>query len=276
MSSPVVAVHGIWNRRRAAPEAAAAALASKWSLSLAAGYRAAGLTTAPPSVAGTYYAHLLNDGAQGAVPDLDRLTPDEQRWAWSWIEALGAPDEAAQGPVTYPLRQGLDWVARRHRRSAEIVGRLMSAFLREVYVYMTRPGVRERCRDIVMEAIVGSGARIVVAHSLGSVVTYEALCANPGHDVDLLVTVGSPLALPGVVFEGLVPEPRDGRGARPAGVARWVNIADPGDLVAVPARLGDRFPVDRHDEAHLGAVDFHTLDGYLSCGLTAAAIAPYA
>jgi hypothetical protein len=34
--------------------------------------------------------------------------------------------------------------------------------------------------------------------------------------------------------------------------------------------------VHLHDEAYLGRVDFHTLGGYLGCGLTAAAIAPYA
>jgi hypothetical protein len=40
-------------------------------------------------------------------------------------------------------------------------------------------------------------------------------------------------------------------------------------------RLGDRFPVDRHDEVPIGRVDFHTLGSYLSSGLTAAAIARF-
>ena len=272
-----IVVHGIWNRRRGVTaEKAATALAAKWTAKLAAGYRAAGLSGPPPRLAGTYYAHLLDDGAQGESTALDGLTPQEQEWAWSWLLQLGIPSEVAQGPLTYPLRQGLDWVARRRQRDAETLGRIMSAFLREVYVYMTRPGVRARCQDAVMDAVVASGARVIVAHSLGSVVAYEALCANPRYEVDLLVTLGSPLALPGAVFEGLVPEPEGGKGVGPAGVARWVNIADPGDIVAVPARLGDRFPIDRHDDAYLGLVDFHTLGGYLACGLTAAAIAPYA
>jgi hypothetical protein len=73
----------------------------------------------------------------------------------------------------------------------------------------------------------------------------------------------------------LDPAPTGGRGARPPGLAHWVNIADPGDLVAVPRRLGDRFDVDGHHEEHIAAVDFHTLDHYLGCGLVAAAVVPY-
>ncbi|MET8249617.1 hypothetical protein ABZV31_37800 [Streptomyces sp. NPDC005202] len=54
-----------------------------------------------------------------------------------------------------------------------------------------------------------------------------------------------------------------------------MNIADLGDLVAVPRRLGDRFDVDGHYEHHIAAVDFHTLNSYLGCGLVATAVAPY-
>ncbi|MET0415640.1 MAG: hypothetical protein ABW022_06430 [Actinoplanes sp.] len=271
----LVAVHGIRNRQKTDdPTEAAAMLAAKWTPRLAAGYRDAGLTDPSPSVSAAYYAHLLRDGAQGTA-ELDHLTPQEQEWAWAWMLQAGIPAETAQGPGTRPLRQGLDWLARRSNVTAEAVGRLMSAFLREVYVYLTRPEVRARCQAVVLDAITANRANVVIAHSLGSVVTYETLCAHPDLEVDLLLTLGSPLALPGVVFEGLVPEPRNGRASRPAGVRRWVNIADPGDLVALPIRLGDKFPVDLHDEAYIGKVASHSLSAYLSCGLVAAALHPY-
>ncbi|MEU8244331.1 hypothetical protein AB0C07_39255 [Actinoplanes missouriensis] len=271
----VVAVHGIWNRQSGVtPAEAAELLAVRWSDKLAAGYRDAGLTDPAPRLAAAYYAHLLDDQSQGA-DDLETLSPAEQAWAWEWMVQAGVPAEAAQGPVTYPLRQGLDWLARHGDPGARTIGRIMTALLREVYVYLTRPGVRERCRRIVMDALDATGARVVVAHSLGSVVAYEALCAHPDRKVDLLLTLGSPLGLTGAVFDSLIPAPVGGRGARPGGVGRWVNIADPGDLVALPAELGGRFPVDLHASAHLGKVDFHTLGGYLSSGLTAAALHPY-
>jgi hypothetical protein len=273
-TAAIVAVHGVGNRQRVPAEEAGVQLAGTWSAKLAEGYHDAQLTGPAPRLAAAYYADLLDAGAQGAG-GLETLTPQEREWAWAWLLAAGVPDGVAQGPVTRPLRQAMDWLARRNGRSADTLARVMTALLREVYVYLTRPGVRDRCQQRVADAISASGARIVVAHSLGTVVTYEALCARPDLQVDLLVTLGSPLGLPGSVFEALRPEPRDGRAARPGGVGRWVNIADRGDLVAVPARLGDKFPVDLHDELYLGAVDFHTFGGYLRTGLVALAIDPY-
>jgi hypothetical protein len=76
---------------------------------------------------------------------------------------------------------------------------------------------------------------IVVAHSLGSVVAYEALHELADElDVRLLLTLGSPLALPHAVFHRLDPVPCDGKGAKPTAVRRWVNVADAGDFVAIP------------------------------------------
>nr|BFE56574.1 hypothetical protein GCM10020063_011000 [Dactylosporangium thailandense] len=273
----VLTVHGISNLRGAlSPPEAATAMAGELRPRLAEGYRAAGLGHVPvPELAAAYYAHLLDQGAQSAGVPLEALEPPERAMLWQWLRELGAPAEVAQGPATAPLREAMDWLARRRSVGPQALARVMTAVLREVYVYLTRPAVRARVRQAVAGAIEQHRPRVLVAHSLGTVVAYETLHAT-GAEVDLLITLGSPLGLPGAIFEALEPEPADGRGGRPPGVGRWVNIADPGDLVAVPKRLGDRFPVDQHEEAYLGVVDFHTLGGYLACGLTAAAIMPYA
>jgi hypothetical protein len=274
-----MAVHGIGNLLvDRTPDAAAMELARRWRTRLRAGYRAAGLThAATPDVVAGYYAYLLADGPQGANRDLARLDPAQQRVAWTWMQALGVPAEATeQGLLTVPLRQGLDWLARRRGSSQQILARIMAAFLNEVHAYTTRPATRRRVRAEIIGALHRYRPRVIVAHSLGSVVVFEALHAAPGVEVDLLLTLGSPLGLPGAIFETLDPEPVGGRGLRPPGVRRWVNIADPGDIIAVPRRLGDRFDVDIHGEANIGVVDFHTLGSYLSCGLTAAAVSPYA
>jgi hypothetical protein len=270
-----LAIHGIWNLRPGrTPDEAARDLAAAWRPRLAAGYVDAGLAHAtPPDLVTAYYAHLLGEVAQ-SEPSPATLTADQQTAMWNWLSQLGLPQDQPQGPLTAPLRQGLDWLSRKTGRPADVLARIMTAVLGDVYAYLTRPPVRRQVRDVVAAAIAEHRPTIVLAHSLGSVVAYEVLHAL-GTPVDLLVTLGSPLGLGGSVFTGLDPAPIDGAGARPPGVGRWVNIADPGDLVAVPRRLGDRFPVDRHDEAYLGVVDFHTMGGYLACGLTAAAVAPY-
>ncbi|MFC8849633.1 MULTISPECIES: hypothetical protein [unclassified Micromonospora] len=274
---PVLGVHGIWNTQPGLqPAQAAARLGEQWTAALAVGYRDAGLGDPAPAVVGTYYAHVLADDAQGGIDDLSVLTPYEQDMAWAWMRELGVPQEAGQGVLTVPLRQGLSWLARREGRPQQVLARVMTAFLREVYTYLTRPAARASARAAVIEAVRVHRPRVLVAHSLGSVVAYEALHEATDTTVDLFVTLGSPLGLPGAVFEAIDPPPRDGRGHRPPSVGRWVNIADPGDLVATPTRLGGRFDVDLHAEAHIGAVDFHTMRGYLSCGLVAAAVAPYA
>ena len=118
--------------------------------------------------------------------------------------------------------------------------------------------------------------RIVVAHSLGSVVGWEALAAYPQIEVDLFVTVGSPLALPRVVWDRLEPAPRDGFGQRPAGVQRWVNLADRGDLIAIPrGGVKDRFRgVEDDCETSIHWADFHLVSNYLKTEALAEILRP--
>jgi hypothetical protein len=93
------------------------------------------------------------------------------------------------------------------------------------------------------------------------VVAYEALHQRPDLRVGTFLTLGSPLGMPGTVFEALDPEPVAGRGVRPPGVQRWVNVADVGDLIAVPVELGGRFDVDRHEPVRIAFAAFHTFGG---------------
>jgi pimeloyl-ACP methyl ester carboxylesterase len=89
---------------------------------------------------------------------------------------------------------------------------------------------------------VSEDTRILIAHSLGSVVAYEALCAMPElQRIQTLVTMGSPLGVPRLVFDALTPAPIDGKGAWPGQVHRWINISDDGDVVALQKALGPLF-----------------------------------
>jgi pimeloyl-ACP methyl ester carboxylesterase len=121
----------------------------------------------------------------------------------------------------------------------------------------------------VVNAVVEHRPDIVIAHSLGSVVAYEALWAHQDTPVDLLITIGSPLALPHAVFPRLSPAPEQGKGARPPAVRQWINIADPGDLVAIPPKgVARQFTgVDRDEHTAIHAFDFHFVRNYLSTKL---------
>lgn len=75
--------------------------------------------------------------------------------------------------------------------------------------------------------------RVVVAHSLGSVVAWDLL-ADPRVEVDLLITLGSPLGQPAVVVEPLA-FPYDRVGA-------WLNVVHLLDPVPAGRGLGESFP----------------------------------
>nr|WP_239073914.1 serine peptidase [Streptomyces sp. SID10853] len=230
-----------------------------------------------PALHVAYYAHHTHGGErQAVVPDVLAIDEREQSVVIAWALALGSPTlQERQGLITAPLRQVLSWVSRRRNIPIGTVIRLAVQLAGEVRRYLHVPQVRDAARSAVAESIRRVRPRVVLAHSLGSVVAYEALHAHPELTVDCFVTLGSPLGLPGGIFDHLVPAPIADRGARPAGVGYWVNLADTGDLVAIPRRLGDRFPVDQHADTPIGRIDFHTLGAYLSSPLTAAAITPF-
>jgi len=93
--------------------------------------------------------------------------------------------------------------------------------------------------------------------------------------IDLLVTLGSPLALPGAVFDRLHPPPSSGIGRRPANVRRWVNISDHGDPIAILRPFTTYFPsVDLDLTENVGLFDFHRASRYLACASLAATLQP--
>ncbi|QDQ10059.1 serine peptidase [Streptomyces spectabilis] len=245
---------------------ASARLTEIWQRHLARGPAAALARTADLSVA--YYAHHVQDeGAQGDDVGLDDLPDDAERLVRLWLDELGLPDEEDQGPGTWPVRQALGWLAARRRLSPQLVERFVARFFGEVATYL-RSGSRARddARNAVAEAIARERPEVVIAHSLGSVVAYEALWAHPERQVELFLTLGSPLALPHAVFPRLDPAPADGVGERPPSVRRWVNVADLGDLVALPVRGVSRHfrgvDADTHETIH--AFDFHLAAHYLA------------
>ncbi|CAN3985953.1 hypothetical protein [Kitasatospora purpeofusca] len=284
----VVLVHGIFNHVRGVePGLAAARRLTDCLPRLAAGLGR--LSVEVPETVMAYYADLLRPGAAeevqagGGDPGFEDLEPEERVAAAEWLAAAGVAVPADPHNVALaPLRQLLGWLV--DERGGVLSGvvreqtmrrleRVIVTNLREVEAYTTWPRRRELVRTRVAGVIREEVPSVVIAHSLGSYITYETLHAHPDLEVELLVTVGSPLRVPSLARR-LDPALRAGRGARPAGVKRWVNIADLGDVVAVPPKLAEVFPVDA-DESCDNGLGFHGFGGYLANGLLAAAVAPY-
>jgi hypothetical protein len=119
----------------------------------------------------------------------------------------------------------------------------------------------------------GDDTRVMIGHSLGSVVAYECLCAHPEWPVTTLVTLGAPLGIANLIFDRLRPPPVDGLGAWPGKVRRWFNIADGGDVVALVKDLRSRFGSRVENlRIHNGATA-HAIRPYLTARETGDAIA---
>src|SRR5258707_1351507 len=82
------------------------------------------------------------------------------------------------------------------------------------------------------------GPVIVIGHSLGSIVVYDAL-SRTGRDVPLFVTIGSPLAV--TEIQNLVSQPLRVR----EGVQMWCNVADGRDLVALDRTIRPEYLPER-------------------------------
>ncbi|MFB8031735.1 hypothetical protein ACFC5Z_02010 [Streptomyces sp. NPDC056004] len=283
----IVAVHGVGNGF--GHEVSGARLEELRTLKARAWARqlTGGLNVAPDRVDldFAYYADRLVTGpvAQGAGnPDaLDDPLAQEMLTAWAW--ELGVPPEVSQGHATVPLRGLASWVARKFDLAEGPLRVFIQLLFREVAAYLRAENAPERvaARDEVALRITQHAPRIVIAHSLGSVVAYEALHAHPELRPELFLTLGSPLALPRAVFERLIPAPQGAgparRGARLPGGTRWVNIADPGDPVAIPPQLGrffDGVALD-HTTVINPLFGFHHAENYLRSATTAATLAPY-
>ncbi|MFD4620814.1 hypothetical protein [Streptomyces sp. NPDC058475] len=219
----LLGIHGVRNYKAVdtSPHLGSARLRADWLGALGASAPALDLETA-------YYADLLRSERQSAELDDDALTLVEQ-WALAW----GIDPSGAQGRATGWLRWICGQVAERTAQRPALVEKSVKLFFPEVTRYFAtgRAAVRERVRA----AMIRHRPDVVVAHSLGSVVAYETLHELAGElDVQLLLTLGSPLALPNAIFHRLDPDPSKGRGTKPPSVRRWVNIADVGDFVAIP------------------------------------------
>ena len=278
----IVGVHGAGNYVSGQPpDKVASRKSADWAASIAAGL---GIGPEALDLTVAYYAPFLHAGqpttpAAALDPDqaLDDLDPHTDALTCCWLEALDLPDTTVEGRLAVPLRHAVVAAANRFSLNGRLTKLFIAVCFREVARYLAADDApaRAQAREHVAATIADRRARVVIAHSLGSVVAYEALHAHPGLQIDLLVTLGSPLALPGAVFDRLHPPPSSGIGQRPANVRHWVNISDHGDPIAILRPFTKWFPsvdLDLTESAEL--FDFHRAARYLACASLAATLQP--
>lgn len=219
-----------------------------------------------------YYADLFQrrSVAEGAEA-LDAATSGLlAEWA---RDAFGV---SFQGPIEQALGQLSQAIGSRlGMLPTWLVERLVRVGAREAAEYLASPTTRSSIRTTVSKVIRAEAPRVVIAHSLGTVVTWEALQACPELNVELLLTIGSPLATPTAIFPKLVPHPELGH-SKPPGVIRWVNVWHPGDLVAAMGPIRSAFPdVDEEFQIAVNQRECHRATSYLRSNEVASLVGTY-
>lgn len=281
----VVCVHGI-----GAQVSGGDVMLKEWLPAVNSGLALTGAASLTSSeVAAGFYGDLFRPPGQFLSVGEPWFGPGDVEPGWEqellvrWWEAsaqtdaaVGLPGDRSLARTPVPVQAILHQLSK-SRFFAGVAVRGMVGNVKQVRRYLFEPDLRERIRDRV-RAVITAETRVVVAHSLGSVVAYEALCSTPDHRVAALVTLGSPLGIPNLIFDRLDPTPVDGAAAWPGrSELVWTNIADSGDVVALVKQLdplfGDNFACRVWDAMVHNGVHAHSAVPYLTDTLTGRAIA---
>jgi hypothetical protein len=184
-------------------------------------------------------------------------------------QGIQSPDFEGRARTPRMVQRALRQLAKSRFFSAIGPERMLLFGLRQVRLFLHDAELKRSVLARVTECV-SSETRIIIAHSLGSIIAYEFLCATPLPNVDTLITIGSPLGIRNLIFEALTPKPKDGLGSWP-NVRRWINIADYGDIVALQKQLA---PLFGQVEDHLvyNGWEAHDATRYLGAHVTGNAI----
>jgi hypothetical protein len=172
----------------------------------------------------------LKAAAEAAADPTDRRTAADELVVLRGTAGEAQGPRAAGRPMLNALTE-LRWFA---PFGMAVAGRFVWKALTQVTRYLTDDELRTWAQDQVLQWI-DDDTRLVIGHSLGSVVAYEAM-----HRTDhraALITLGSPLGLKTIVYDRLRPQPP----RVPESVTRWENFAAQDDLVAARLDLAPYF-----------------------------------
>jgi hypothetical protein len=270
----ILIVHGISNQYIGEAELHAA-----WYPALCDGLMRAGSSTLPD--AGDCFCPFYGDLfrpvghlSRNAAPnedDIEAVTGTETRLLaaiWESAAAIdgGVPNPSAYGETLFRAPRIAERALNALAKSKYLADYLPLRFfgdLKQVDLYMNDADVHRNVLDRVASRI-DKDTRLVIGHSLGSVVAYEAVCRK-AEGVCGFVTVGSPLGIRNVVFEKLTPPPDGlGLGRWPGIVSHWTNVAAVGDIVAAQKQLAPLFGNSVEDTVIDSGWDAHSSTRYLN------------
>ena len=232
-----------------------------------------------------FYGDLFRGTSKATgVPNYDASDVDSdwemellQQW---WEESakveddIKSPDEPSEGKARTPkiVQRALNALSG-SQFFGHVAEKIIIYQLKQVGSYLHDLELKKQIQKRV-EDCVDQDTRVLVGHSLGSIVCYETLCKHPEWPIKVFVTLGSPLGIKRLIFDRLEPSPRDNKvGYWPGSVEKWINIADIGDIVALEKQLNPLFEGSIEDKLVDNGSDAHDAKRYLTAVETGEAIA---
>ena len=247
---------------------------------------------AVPETRLAYYADVLHGERPPTALGRLRAAAPHRRATTATVEAFGEaegaapagpadglPDETAGGGTvdgeTSTMRRIRDRLQRHEdatnadrpgwleREAFKLIGARLLPDVGAYFFGGHMEAMREPLRIALRET---TGPVVIVSHSLGTVLAYHVLHEPEFADVVVphWITIGSPLGIDEIrwLTSGVVrPAPI------PPSVARWTNIADPLDPVALDATLADEYgPADLIEEFRVSIRSrmHHSMAAYLA------------
>lgn len=143
-------------------------------------------------------------------------------------------------------------------------GKLALKKLAQAHTYITNEDTKRAVNKILSPHLEGKEQKIIVAHSLGTIVSYEVMLqlneAGKLHNVAQFNTLGSPLSLTIVMksFKGRINPIK--------AIGKWINGTDREDFIALGNDLdGEYYKMDIENILDLdnGRNDPHSIEKYL-------------
>jgi pimeloyl-ACP methyl ester carboxylesterase len=270
MSYVIIGVHGLSNKPPKEQHA------NDWVAAIKEGLaRNCFLSEQPIQFISVHWADINNRAPLD--PDLEpyQPTPKDQpivRYRDGWLSMARAYASDVPGDI---IQKGKEWLG-----LDPVSNVVLERKLPDLDKYYTSEENRRVLRTMVRTAIEENRNKriMLIAHSMGSIIAYDALRelgqADTRSQVENFVTIGSPLGLPTVA----VNISQEWRLLRtPSVVRRWVNLADPRDPVAFDPHLTNDYEANDQgvrveDDLILnnyvgpdGKPNRHKIYGYLRC-----------
>jgi hypothetical protein len=272
----ILVIHGISNQYRGAMELHGAWFPALCDGLLLAGHNREQLPRAEDCFCPFYGDVFRPTGTLSTQAELDpsaveTASSEDAKLLQTVWEAAAKTDSAVPGPEQF--NDTLVWAPHVVERAlaslakskylADYVPIQFFGDLKQVVLYLNDAAKRQSILDRVLPCIT-SDTRIVIGHSLGSIIAYEAVSAKPKEVTDL-ITIGSPLGLRNIIFDKLTPRAdAAGHGIWPGRVRNWTNIAAKGDIVAAVKVLAPLFGSRVHDVLIDSGLDAHNSERYLN------------